>query len=171
MLPLIVVATSLGALAAAAAVQFYHLRRRAADTSLWILVANANTLLRLDLDHLAGDDENYGLAEMRDRLTAAALERPAQERKMLERYNALVGIAIAFGRNVHDAHGVVDLRAVANRRAHVESALALGDRIEAAYGGIAELSRGLQPSWRESKKEYAAAGAVFALQRTIPELV
>ena len=52
-----------------------------------------------------------------------------------------VGIAIAFGEKVHDEHGIVDLQAVANRRAHVQNALAVGDQLEAALGGITELAK------------------------------
>src|SRR5665213_2412768 len=50
------------------------------------------------------------------------------------------GRAIAFGEKVHGADGTVDLRAVANRRGHVQNALVIGDRIEAALGGIAEIA-------------------------------
>jgi hypothetical protein len=141
-----VVALCLGALVAAAGMQVYHTHRRSDDAATWILVANVNTLLRLDLDHLTGDDENAGLCELRVALKEAAAKRPVDERKLLERFNALVGVAIAFGEKVHDANGTIDLRAVANRRAHVHNALALGDKIEAALGGIAELARDGQRS-------------------------
>jgi hypothetical protein len=144
-----IVAMGLGAVAAAVASQLYRTHRDAEAAAEWILVANMNTLLRLDLDHLTGDDENHGLREMRMALKEAAEKRQPSERKLLERYNALVGVAITFGEKVHDAAGNVDMRAVANRRAHLQNALALGDRIEAALGGIAELANDGQLSSRE----------------------
>ena len=130
-----------GGLIAAAGMQVYANHRRCADAAAWILISNVNTLLRLDLDHLTGDDDNAGLRELRVALKEIAAKRPPAERKLFERLNALVGVAITFGEKVHDAGGNVDLRAVANRRAHLQNALALGDRIEAALGGIAELAR------------------------------
>src|SRR5579885_3030660 len=121
-----------GAAAAVAAIEVMRSNRRSADAAAWILVSNVNTLLRLDLDHLTGDDENAGLRELRTALKEAAVKRPAAERKLFERFNALVGVAIAFGEKVHDANGNIDLRAVANRRAQLQNALVLGDRLEAA---------------------------------------
>ena len=144
-----IVAMGLGAAAAAVASQLYRTHRDAEGAAEWILVANMNMLLRLDLDHLTGDDDNHGLREMRVALKEAAEKRRPSERKLLERYNALVGIAITFGEKVHDAAGNVDMRAVANRRAHLQNALALGDRIEAALGGIAELANDGQLSSRD----------------------
>ena len=135
-------ALCLGGLIAVGVMYWTRLRRDADRVAAWLLVANMNTLLRLDLDHLTGDDENFGLAEMRGELKELAAKRPAGEAKLLEHYNALVGIAIRFGMKVHDAHGNVDLQAVANRRDHVHNALAAGDRIEAALGGIDELAKG-----------------------------
>ncbi|MEA2690408.1 MAG: hypothetical protein QOJ39_3942 [Candidatus Eremiobacteraeota bacterium] len=135
-----IVAMGLGAGVSAVASQLFRAHRTAEGAAEWILVANMNTLLRLDLDHLTGDDENHGLREMRVALKEAAEKRSPSERRLLERYNALVGVAITFGEKVHDAAGNVDMRAVANRRAHLQNALALGDRIEAALGGIAELA-------------------------------
>ena len=110
------------------------------DVALWVLIANMNTLLRLDLDHLSGDDESFALRESRE-TQAIAPRRPETERKLLDRYNALAGIAVAFGERVHNEHGIIDMQAVANRREHVQNALAVGDQIEAALGGIAELAR------------------------------
>ena len=141
-----IIAMCLGGAVAAVALQLYRTHRAAEGAAEWILVANMNTLLRLDLDHLTGDDDNHGLREMRTALKEAAEKRPPSERKLLERYNALVGVAITFGEKVHDAAGNVDMRAVANRRNHVQNALALGDRIEAALGGLAELANDGQPS-------------------------
>lgn len=135
-------ALCLGGLIAAGVMYWSGLRRDADRVAAWLLVANMNTLLRLDLDHLSGDDENFGLAEMRAALKELAAKRPAPEAKLLEHYNALVGIAIRFGTKVHDAHGNVDLQAVAIRRDHVHNALASGERIEAALGGIDELAKG-----------------------------
>lgn len=142
-------ALCLGGAAALGAMQLYRTHRDADGAADWILVANMNILLRLDLDHLTGDDDNHGLREMRVALKDAAEKRQPSERKLLERYNALVGVAIAFGEKVHDAAGNVDMRAVANRRAHLQNALALGDRIEAALGGIAELANDGELSGRE----------------------
>ncbi len=131
----------LAGLVTAGVMQFYRIRRSGHDADLWVIVGNMNTLLRLDLDHLTGDDENHGLCEARVALKEAAAKRTESERKLLEHYNALVGVAIAFGEKVHDEHGVIDMRAVGNRRNHVQNALAVGDQIEAALGGIAELAK------------------------------
>jgi hypothetical protein len=120
---------------------YQRARRAGGDVADWVQVANMNTLLRLDLDHLTGDDDNFGLREARVALKASAANRPAAERKLFDHYNALVGIAIKFGEKVHDDHGIVDLQAVANRRSHVQNALAVGDQLEAALGGIAELAK------------------------------
>ncbi|MDB5071579.1 MAG: hypothetical protein JWM87_2690 [Candidatus Eremiobacteraeota bacterium] len=154
-----IVAMGLGATAAAVASQLYRTHRDSEAAAEWILVANMNTLLRLDLDHLTGDDENHGLREMRVALKEAAEKRRPSERKLLERYNALVGVAITFGEKVHDAAGNVDMRAVANRRAHLQNALALGDRIEAALGGISELANDGQLSSRDQIAQRPAGGA------------
>ena len=135
-----ILAMCLGGLATAGIMQYYRGRRSGHDADMWVVVGNMNTLLRLDLDHLTGDDDNHGLRELRVELKEAAAKRSESERKLLEHYNALVGVAIAFGEKVHDEHGVIDMRAVANRRAHVHNALAIGDQIEAALGGIAELA-------------------------------
>ena len=132
----------LGGLVTAGVMYVQRVRRAADQTAAWVLVANMNTLLRLDRDHLSGDDDNYGLCEMRTALKQLAAKRPAAECKLLENFNALVGSAVAFGTKVHDEHGNVDLQAVANRRNHVLNALAAGDRIEAALGGIEELAKG-----------------------------
>jgi hypothetical protein len=148
-----------GAAAAVAAIEVMRSNRRSADAAAWILVSNVNTLLRLDLDHLTGDDENAGLRELRTALKEAAVKRPAAERKLFERFNALVGVAIAFGEKVHDANGNIDLRAVANRRAQLQNALELGDRLEAALGGIAELARGAQPSADRAGDHVASAAS------------
>ena len=136
-----ILAMCLGGLVTAAVMQFYRGRRSGHDADVWVIVANMNTLLRLDLDHLTGDDDNHGLRELRGELKEAAAKRPELERKLLEHYNALVGVAITFGEKVHDEHGVIDMRAVGNRRNHVQNALAAGDQIEAALGGIAELAK------------------------------
>ena len=157
-----VLALCLGGVAAAAGMQVYRAHRRSADAAAWILVANVNTLLRLDLDHLTGDDENRGLRELRGALKEIAAQRSDCERKLFERFNALVGVAIAFGEKVHDANGNVDLRAVANRREHVQSALAVGERIEAALGGIAELARDGQRSSSDHSTRKAPAAVSFA---------
>jgi hypothetical protein len=135
-----IVAMCIGGAVSAVIMQVYRAHRAAEGAAAWILVANVNTLLRLDLDHLTGDDENHGLREMRVTLKEVAAKRPAGERRLFERFNALVGVAIAFGERVHDAAGNVDMRAVANRRAHLQNALALGERLEAALGGISELA-------------------------------
>ena len=150
-----------GAAAAVAVIEVIRSNRRSADAAAWILVSNVNTLLRLDLDHLTGDDENAGLRELRTALKEAGARRPPAERKLFERFNALVGIAIAFGEKVHDANGNVDLRAVANRRAQLQNALVLGDRLEAALGGIAEVAREVQPSGERAAEEVAGAASVF----------
>jgi hypothetical protein len=154
-------AICLGGLIAAGAMYWARLRRDADRVAAWLLVANMNTLLRLDLDHLTGDDENFGLAEMRGALKELAAKRPVREAKLLEHYNALVGIAIRFGMKVHDAHGNVDLQAVANRRDHVHNALAAGDRIEAALGGIDELAKGNDADHRDpvGRRRYRTAAA------------
>ena len=149
----------LGGAVAAAAMRLYRVHRESKDAEAWILVANMNTLLRLDLDHLTGDDRNHGLCEMRVTLKQLAAKRPRRERALLERYNALVGIAIAFGEKVHGADGTVDLRAVANRRGHVQNALAVGDRIEAALGGIAEIANDAQASRSEYTVQNTATRA------------
>ncbi|HEV2643414.1 MAG TPA: hypothetical protein VGT98_11935 [Candidatus Elarobacter sp.] len=125
----------------AAVMTYQRARRFGSDVADWVQIANMNTLLRLDLDHLTGDDDNFGLCEARGALKASTASRPAAERKLFEHYNALVGIAIKFGEKVHDEHGIVDLQAVANRRAHVQNALAVGDQLEAALGGISELAK------------------------------
>jgi len=131
----------LGALLAAVVIEIHRAHRRCADNVAWLVVANINALLRQDLEHLWGDDRNDGLRELRLTLGDAAKRRPALERTLLDRYNGLIGVAIAFGEKVHDAAGNVDMRAVTNRRAHVQAALALGERIEAALGGFGELAR------------------------------
>jgi hypothetical protein len=141
-----ILAMGVGGAVAAAAMRLYHAHRASKDATTWILVANMNTLLRLDLDHITGDDRNEGLREMRAGLKGLAAKRRPKERALLERYNTLVGIAIAFGEKVRDASGTVDLRAVANRREHVQNALEIGDRIEAALGGIAEIANDAQSS-------------------------
>jgi hypothetical protein len=120
---------------------WWRLRDDAASVAAWVLVANMNTLLRLDLDHLSGDDANFALREARAALKDFAASRSSRERKLLEHYNGLVGIAIAFGERVHDDHGIVDMQSVANRRIHIQNALAVGDQIEAALGGLSELAR------------------------------
>src|SRR3981081_4282579 len=125
----------------AAVMSYSRARRDGGDVPAWVQVANRNTLLRLDLDHLTGDDDNFGLREARAALKASTAKRPAAERKLFDHYNALVGIAIKCGEKVHDEHGIVDLQAVANRRAHVQNALAVGDQLEAALGGITELAK------------------------------
>ncbi len=125
----------------AAVMSYQRARRLGGDVADWVHVANMNTLLRLDLDHLTGDDDNFGLREARLTLEASTAKRPGAERKLFDHYNALVGIAIRFGEKVHDEHGIVDLQAVANRRVHVQNALAVGDQLEAALGGITELAK------------------------------
>lgn len=159
------VALALGGAAVAAGMHLLRAHRAAEGAGDWILVANMNTLLRLDLDHLTGDDDNHGLREMRVALKEAAEKRSPGERRLLERYNALVGVAITFGEKVHDAAGNVDLRAVANRRAHLQNALALGDRIEAALGGIAELANDGVPANgdRPAQRRPAVAATVASI--------
>ena len=125
----------------AAVMAYQQTRRAGGDIADWVQVGNMNTLLRLDLDHLTGDDDNFALKEARAALKASTATRPLAERKLFDHYNALVGIAIKFGEKVHDEHGIVDLQAVANRRAHVQNALAVGDQLEAALGGISELAK------------------------------
>jgi hypothetical protein len=152
-----ILAMGVGGVVAAAAMRLYRVHRDSKDAEAWILVANMNTLLRLDLDHITGDDRNDGLREMRVVLKQLAAQRARRERALLERYNALVGIAIAFGEKVHGADGTVDLRAVANRRGHVHNALAIGDRIEAALGGIAEIANDAQASSDRTGQQTAPA--------------
>jgi hypothetical protein len=130
-----------GAAGAVGVMRWLRLRESSEGIALWVLVANMNTLLRLDLDHLTGDDDNFALREARGALKTFASSRPVRERKLLDHFNALVGIAVAFGERVHGTHGLIDMQAVANRRAHVQNALAVGDQIEAALGGLAELAR------------------------------
>jgi hypothetical protein len=137
----VLVALAAGGGATAGALRWYRFRAGAQDTALWVMVANMNTLLRLDLDHLSGDDDNFALRESRSDLKRMAAHRTAAERKLLDHYNGLVGVAIAFGERVHTEHGIIDMQAVANRRTHVQNALAVGDQIEAALGGLAELAR------------------------------
>jgi hypothetical protein len=148
-----------GAAAAVAALEVIRSNRRSADAAAWILVSNVNTLLRLDLDHLTGDDDNAGLRELRTALKEAGAKRPAGERKLFERFNALVGIAITFGEKVHDANGNIDLRAVANRRNQLQNALVLGDRLEAALGGISELAREAQRGTDRTGEQVASAAS------------
>jgi hypothetical protein len=157
-----ILAMGVGGAVAAAAMRLYRVHRDSKDAATWILVANMNTLLRLDLDHITGDDRNDGLREMRACLKDLAAKRRPKERALLERYNALVGIAIAFGEKVHGADGTVDLRAVANRRSHVQNALVIGDRVEAALGGIAEIANDAQAS-RSDRTVQKAATAIPAL--------
>jgi hypothetical protein len=152
-------AMGFGGAAVAVGLQIYRAHRAAETAVAWMLVANVNTLLRLDLDHLTGDDENHGLRELRVALKEAAAKRPEAERRMFERFNALVGVAIAFGERVHDAAGNVDMRAVANRRAHLQNALALGDRIEAALGGIGELANDGKAPASERSVQHSAVNA------------
>jgi hypothetical protein len=130
-----------GGIGAVSAMRWLRLREDGQNVAAWVLVANMNTLLRLDLDHLTGDDDNFALREARGSLKAFAASRPERERKLLDHYNGLVGVAVAFGERVHNQHGIIDMQAVANRRAHVQNALAVGDQIEAALGGLAELAR------------------------------
>ncbi len=130
-----------GSAATAGAMNWWKLREEAQDVAAWVLVANMNTLLRLDLDHLGGNDDNFALREARESLKQLALARPERERKLLEHFNGLVGIAVAFGERVHDESGLVDMQAVVNRRTHVQNALAVGDQIESALGGLRELAR------------------------------
>jgi hypothetical protein len=151
-----ILAMGVGGAVAAAAMRVYRVHRESKDAATWILVANMNTLLRLDLDHITGDDRNDGLREMRAGLKVLAAKRRPKERALLERYNTLVGIAIAFGEKVHGSDGTVDLRAVANRRDHVHNALAIGDRVEAALGGIAEIANDAQSSRSDRTVQNAA---------------
>jgi hypothetical protein len=138
---LVVASLCAGGVLTSLVMRWQRFRRHAADVALWVLVANMNTLLRLDLDHLTGDDESFALRESREDLKHLAARRPEAERKLLDRYNALAGIAVAFGERMHNKHGITDMQAVANRREHVQNALAVGDQIEAALGGLAELAR------------------------------
>ncbi len=137
----------------AAVMAYQRARREGGDIADWVQVANMNTLLRLDLDHLTGDDDNFGLRESRSALKASTGKRPYAERKLFDHYNALVGIAIKFGEKVHDEHGIVDLQAVANRRVHVQNALAVGDQLEAALGGISELAKGVRSDRNERVRQ------------------
>ncbi len=137
----------------AAVMAYQRARRDGGDIADWVQVANMNTLLRLDLDHLTGDDENFGLREARVALKTSTAKRPFAERKLFDHYNALVGIAIKFGEKVYDEHGIVDLQAVANRRAHVQNALAVGDQLEAALGGIGELAKGVNRDRNERVRQ------------------
>jgi hypothetical protein len=121
--------------------RWLRVREDGESVAAWVLVANMNTLLRLDLDHITGDDDNFALREARAALKMFAASRPLRERKLLDHYNGLVGVAVAFGERVHNEHGIVDMQAVAIRRAHVQNALAVGDQIEAALGGLTELAR------------------------------
>ena len=152
-----ILAMAVGGALAAGALRLYRVHRQSKDAATWILVANMNTLLRLDLDHITGDDRNEGLREMRAGLKELAAKRRPKERALLERYNALVGIAIAFGEKVHGSDGTIDMRAVANRRGHVQNALAIGDRIEAALGGIAEIANDAQASSSDQRVKKPAA--------------
>ena len=148
----------------AAVMAYQRVRRAAGDVADWVQVANMNTLLRLDLDHLTGDDDNFGLREARGALKASTTKRPFAERKLFDHYNALVGIAIKFGEKVHDEHGIVNLQAVANRRAHVQNALAVGDQLEAALGGITELAKCANRDRNERVREsYHTAATVSVL--------
>jgi hypothetical protein len=137
----VVASVCAGSVVTSITMRWRNFRRHADDVALWVLVANMNTLLRLDLDHLSGDDDNFALREARTALKELAAARPLPERKLLDHFNALAGIAVAFGERVHNEHGVVNMHAVVNRRAHVQNALAIGDQIEAALGGLAELAR------------------------------
>ena len=142
-----------GGAIAAGAMYVCRARRDAYVTAAWVHVANMNTLLRLDLDHLSGDDDNHALREARAALKELVAKRPAGERALFNRYNALVGIAAAFGEKVHDKDGLVDLQAVANRRTHLQNALAAGDQLEAALGGIDELARCADGDRRERVRQ------------------
>ena len=134
----------LGAVLAAVALEVARARRRCTDGAAWLAVANANELLRADLDNLAGDDPNHGLRGLRLAISESAARRPGPERALLDRFNGLLGVAIAFGEKVHDAGGELDMRAVAMRREHVRNALRLGERIEYALGGIGQVARDAQ---------------------------
>lgn len=142
-----------GAFAAVLTMRWLRVREDAENVAAWVLVANMNTLLRLDLDHLTGDDENFALREARGALKTFAASRPLRERKLLDHYNGLVGVAVAFGERVHNHHGIIDMQAVANRRAHVQNALAVGDQIEAALGGLTELARCVNVDRKERIRE------------------
>ncbi len=156
-------AMCLGGVIAAGVMHYQRTRRGAHDVAAWVQVANMNTLLRLDLDHLTGDDDNFALRELRTVLKEMAAKRPAPEHKLLDHYNALVGVAIKFGEKVHNDDGLIDMQSVANRRAHVQNALAVGDQIEAALGGIEELARcGNRDRKERTRQRY---------QRPVPEAV
>jgi hypothetical protein len=142
-----------GGLITAGVLSYFRFRRAAREAAAWVHVGNMNTLLRLDLDHLTGNDDNHALRELRAAFKEIIAHRSPGERKLFERYNSLVGVAIAFGLKVRDDDGVVHMQAVANRRAHVQNALAAGDQIEAALGGIAELARCGQPDRRERLRQ------------------
>lgn len=142
-----------GGAIAAGAMHACRARRDAYITAAWVYVAGMNTLMRLDLDHLSGDDDNHALREARNALKELVAKRPASERALFRRYNGLVGIALAFGENVHDRRGVVDSQAVANRRTHLHNALAVGDQLEAALGGIDELARCADGDRRERVRQ------------------
>ena len=147
------VAMCVGGLITAGVLYYHRIRRAGRDAAAWVHVGNMNTLLRLDLDHLTGNDDNYGLRELRAAFKELSAHRSPGDRKLFEQYNALVGVAIAFGEKVRDDDGVVHMQAVANRRAHVQNALAVGDQIEAALGGIEELARCGQPDRRERMRQ------------------
>jgi hypothetical protein len=151
----------------AALMSYGRARREGGDVADWVQVANMNTLLRLDLDHLTGDDDNFGLREARTALKASTAKRPFAERKLFDHYNALVGIAIKFGEKVHDEHGIVDLQAVANRRVHVQNALAVGDQLEAALGGIAELAKGVNRDRNERVRQSYQTPALATVTQMI----
>lgn len=151
----------------AAVMAYQNARRSGGDVADWVMVANMNTLLRLDLDHLTGDDDNFGLREARAALKASTAKRPLAERKLFDHYNALVGIAIKFGEKVHDEHGIVDLQAVANRRAHVQNALAVGDQLEAALGGISELAKCANRDRNERLRQSYQTPALATVTRMI----
>lgn len=140
----ILAAMALGALLTAAAVGLARTHRRCADAAAWVAVGNANELLRADLDDLDGDDPNLGLRHLQAAIDHAARRRAPAERALLGRYGGLIGVAVAFGEHMHDDDGTVDQRAVATRREHVRNALRLGERIEFALGGIAQLARDAQ---------------------------
>jgi hypothetical protein len=147
------VAMCVGGLVTAGVLQYHRIRRAGRDAAAWVHVGNMNTLLRLDLDHLTGNDDNHGLRELRAALKELSADRSPGERKLFEHYNALVGVAIAFGERVRDDAGIVHMQAVANRRAYVQNALAVGDQIEAALGGIEELARCEQPDRSERMRQ------------------
>jgi hypothetical protein len=147
------VAMCSGGVITAGVLLYYRFRRAARDAAAWVHVGNMNTLLRLDLDHLTGNDDNHALRELRAAFKELSAQRPPGERKLFEHYNSLVGVAIAFGLKVRDDDDIVHMQAVANRRAHVQNALAVGDQIEAALGGIGELARCGQPDRRERQRQ------------------